>query len=160
MSYAVGDPRYAPPGTYIPPPAPVPVRAASFSGSQRYADPAGYQYAQPEQNVTYKDPKGGEKQYVKTYNAKGEVQLVELKAEYDRKRPDKDKGYNDDKYDRHGKEEKYDDRHDRKDRKDKIYHDDKHGSSPDDMTRKLSHLAVGGGLGAATLGVANRPWLF
>ena len=160
MSYAVGDPRYAPPGTYIPPPAPVPVRAASFSGSQRYADPAGYQYAQPEQNVTYKDPKGGEKQYVKTYNAKGEVQLVELKAEYDRKRPDKDKGYIDDKYDRHGKEEKYDDRHDRKDRKDKIYHDDKHGSSPDDMTRKLSHLAVGGGLGAATLGVANRHGSF
>ncbi len=161
MSYAVGDPRYAPPSTFIPPPAPVPHRTGSFSGGQRYAEPGGYRYAQPDQNATYKYPdgKGGEKQYVKTYNSKGEVQLVEVKGEYERTRRDKDRKYNDDKYDRHDKKDRYDDRHDRKDKKDKKdkkYHDDKHGSSPDDVTRKLSHLGVGGALGAATLGVADR----
>jgi Annexin len=150
MSFAVGDPRYAPPGGYMPPPQqPAHPRAGSFSGGQRYADSEKYQYAQPDQNVTYKYPdgKGGEKQYIKTYNARGEPQMIEFKGEYERKRPEKDKKYVDDKYERHDKKD---------DRKDKKYHDAKYGSSPDDVTRKMANLAVGGALGVATLGVAGR----
>ena len=171
--FAVGDPRYAPPGGYMAPPAAAPQRAGSYSGpaAGQYAEPGRYQYAQPDENVTYKYPdgKGGEKQYIKTYNSKGEPQLIELKGEYERKRPEKDKKYNEDKYDRHDKkynDDKYERRDkkdkddDRRDRHDKKSHNDKYGPSPEDARRKLSHLAIGGGLGAATLGVANHHGSF
>ena len=128
------------------PPASTHQRSGSFSGPDpsRYADVEQYKYGQADQ-VTYKYPdgKGGEKQYIKTYNSKGEPQMIELKPEYDRKRPEKDKKYVDDKHERR------DDRHE-KDKRDKKYHDDK-----DDTRRKISQLAVGGALGAATLGVAG-----
>lgn len=152
MSYVPGDPRYAQAGGYMPPPA-VHQRAGSFSGGQRYADVDKYQYAQPDPNNAYKagNGRGDGKQYIKTYNARGEPQLIELKGEYDRKRPDKDKKYIDDKYDRRDKD---DHRNDRRDERSKKYNDDKYGSSPDDVRRRMSQLAVGGALGAATLGVA------
>jgi hypothetical protein len=151
MSYVPGDPRYAPGGNYMPAPA-VHQRAGSFSGGQRYADVDKYQYAQPDPNTAYKvaDGRGDGKQYIKTYNSRGEPQMIELKGEHDRKRPEKDKKDSDDKYDRRDRDD------DKKDRKSKKYNDDKYGSSPDDVKRKMSQLAVGGALGAATLGVAAR----
>ena len=138
MSYIGGDPRYAPPppGGYMAAP-PAPQRTGSFSGSTGYTEPDRYQYAQPDQPVyRYADERGREKQYTK---------------EYERQRPE-EKKYNDDKYER--REKKRDD--DRDGRKAKKYHDDKYGSSPDDMTRRMSKLAVGGAAGAAMLGVAQH----
>ena len=144
MSFVGGDPRYAPPGAYMPPP-PGPQRAGSFGG-QQYANVDGYQYAQSDQRVAYKhnDKKGKEKQYIKTYNSKGEVQLVEVPEEHERKRQEDkkhDKKYHDD---RHGS------------RSEQKYHQDKYGSSPEDTTRRMGALGLGAGLGAATLGVAGR----
>ena len=167
MSYVGGDPRYAPPGADIAPP-PGPQRAGSFSG-QQYANVDGYQYAQPDQKVAYKynapkgkekqyiktynskgevhlmevpeEHKGKEKQYIKTYNSKGEVQLVEVPQEHERKRTD-DRKYHDDR---------------RGSRSDKKYHNDKYSSSPEDTTRKLGALGLGAGLGAGLAAAGRRP---
>jgi hypothetical protein len=67
------------------------------------------------------------KQYIKTYNDRGEAQYVEVKPE-----AGKDKKYRDDKYDRHEKK----------------YHDDKYRDVTPEV-KKMEYLAIGGGLGAS-----------
>ena len=139
----VGDPRYDPniyPGR---PQVPEPHRTHSYSGQGgRYAEPDRYQYAQVDPNLRYrgKDEKT-DKQYIKTYDAKGHQQLVEIQPSATSKHAKDEKKSREDKYGRHEKK----------------YHNDKYGSPPEDsMVKKMSHLAVGGALGAATLGVAGR----
>jgi len=153
LSYVGSDPRYAAAGTYLPNPAAPPhQRTGSFSGGNppRYAEVDKYQYAQPDPNVgyRYKD------------DAPNGPQFTERRSEYERRRErveyeqrPRDKSA-DDRYEvREPKDRKYaESRHDRPGKK---YHDDKYSSSPDDLSRKMTHLAVGGALGAASLRVAT-----
>lgn len=194
MSYIPGDPRFAPaPGQYLPPGSAGTQRAGSFSGpspGSRYAPPEQFQYARPGEipgDYRRDAPRDDGKQYMKTYNAQGQPQMVEIKpagGERERRRPEKDrrydddsssedgrrdrrdKRYNDDRYDR--KDDRRDDRggdrwerererprDDHRDRKEKDYHNDKYAPK-EDLSKKLGKLAVGGAAGAATLGVAQH----
>ena len=160
MSYVGGDPRYAPPpGNYMPPP-PGPQRAGSYSGPAGYVEPDRYQYAQPPREVAYRHGDDHERDRDRGASRVFDRRRPEEKRyhddEYDRRDPkrgdDRDKRYYEDKYDRS-------DRKREDERRDKKYHDDKSRASQEDMTRRLSKLAVGGaagaGLGAGLLGVAG-----
>jgi hypothetical protein len=112
------DPRYAPAGAYPPGHSEVPGRdrTHSFSAPQPVS----------------RDARDPGKQYIKTYNSRGEAQYVEVKPE-----PTKEKKYREDKYDR----------------QEKRYHDDKYRDVTPEV-KKMEYLAIGGGLGA-TLAVAG-----
>lgn len=107
------DPRYAPAGTYPPGHSEVPGRdrTHSFSGPQHVS----------------RDARDPGKQYIKTYNDRGEAQYIEVKPE-----AAKDKKYHEDKYDRNGKK----------------YHDDRYRDVTPEV-KKMEYLAIGGGLGAS-----------
>jgi hypothetical protein len=107
------DPRYPPAGAYPPGHSEVPGRdrTHSFNGPQQIS----------------RDARDPGKQYIKTYNDRGEAQYVEVKPE-----PSKEKKYREDKYDRH----------------DKKYHDDRYRDVTPEV-KKMEYLAIGGGLGAS-----------
>lgn len=86
-------------------------RTHSFSGPQ----------------VVSRDGRDPGKQYIKTYNDRGEAQYVEVKPEVS-----KEKRYREDKYDRHEKK----------------YHDDRYRDVTPEV-KKMEYLAIGGGLGAS-----------
>ncbi|EXJ85507.1 hypothetical protein A1O1_05871 [Capronia coronata CBS 617.96] len=147
-SYVGPDPRYAPP-------------SAAVAGT-RYAELDQYKYAEVGKEASYK---------YKESSKAVPAQYAERKPEYDRSRPSKDKEYHRDSFDRRELKDKryhedkyetrepkgkkyYDDTYDARDKK---YREDKYGSSPEDVTKRMSALAVGGAtLGAATLGVARH----
>ncbi|KAL6249855.1 hypothetical protein RBB50_003711 [Rhinocladiella similis] len=127
---------------YTAPEAPPPSNQRYASNGQRYAEVDQYKYAQPNDYTS-------------------------RKSEYERSRPsdgkrggddyeiDKhDKRYREDRYEaRESKEKRYhDDRYETREPKDKKYHNGRYTTSSDDVTKRMSSLAVGG---AATLGVAG-----
>ncbi|EXJ92548.1 hypothetical protein A1O3_01100 [Capronia epimyces CBS 606.96] len=146
-SYVAPDPRYA--------------QAAAPAGS-RYAELDRYQYAQL----------GNEASYRHTESSKSvPAQYAERRPEYERSRPSKDSDHSRDSYatrepkDKRYYEDKYETREpkgrkyydDTYESRDKKYREDKYGSSPENVTKRMSALAVGGAtLGAATLGVAGH----
>ncbi|KAK5273552.1 hypothetical protein LTR96_000152 [Exophiala xenobiotica] len=136
-SYNSTDSRYAAPGR-----APSPPSQRNASNGQRYAEVEQFKYAQPSQ-FTEKRP-----EYERSRPS-------DSKRREDDYRSDKhEKKYRDDGYEaREPKEKKYyDDRYETREPRDKKYHDDRYGSSRDNVTKRMSALAVGG---AATLGVAG-----
>ncbi|KIV89188.1 hypothetical protein PV10_08776 [Exophiala mesophila] len=159
MSYVGSDPRYAPPGGYDGSSAPPRhERQQSYSGPKgvEYAQVEPWKYARPEQNVDYKYNDGAA--------VSGQQQYASFRPEYDRSRPSaSERDRNGDRKEKKSSDERcetreprnkkyYDD--DKYSQRDKKYREDKYGSSPDDVTKKMSKMAVaGGGLGAATLGV-------
>lgn len=106
------DPRYAPAGAYPPGHSEIPGRDRTHS------------FSTPQQ--ISRDARDPGKQYIKTYNDRGEAQYVEVKPE-----PSKEKRYREDKYDRHEKK----------------YHDDRYRDVTPEV-KKMEYLAIGGGLGA------------
>lgn len=141
-SYTGTDPRYAP--------------------GSRYAELDQYKYAQLVKEASYK--------YNESPNTI-QPQYTERRQEYERSRPSKDNEYSRDTYERREPKAKryHEDRYETRQPKgkhyyddnygarDKKYREDRYGSSPEDVTKRLSTLAVGGAaLGAATLGVARQ----
>ncbi|KAK4943180.1 hypothetical protein LTR10_017204 [Elasticomyces elasticus] len=130
-SYTGSDSRYAAPDRA---PSPPTQRTNSYTSSrgQKYAEVEQFKYAQPSE-------------------------FSEKRPEYERSRPSdtrrRDDGHRSDK---HGSREKdyREDRYETREHRDKKYYEDKYGSSPETVTKRMSSLAVGGGLGA-TLGVAG-----
>lgn len=173
-----GYPPYAPapPGafpesrhmSYVPPPGTDPrlgtapqSRGQSFGGpaAPRYAEVDKFQYASPSAVVSAK--------YKDSQAAPAVAAYADRRPEYERSRPSdesrrgyertRDKKYEDDRYERRDpRDRKYDDRYEtRESKRDKKYGDDRYSSSPEDLKGRLSKMAVGGTLGAATLGVAG-----
>lgn len=151
---------YAPPGAFPTSSGPLPAqRTSSYSGNggPEYAKVEQYKYAQPDPNISYKYKDSTSA----AYSASGQLPSTERRPEYERSRPSdsdrrKEKKYSDDRYETREPREKkfYDD--DKDDRRNSRYNDDKYGGSTDNVTKKLSKMAVAGGLGAATLGVASQ----
>lgn len=160
MSYGGPDSRYGPPGAFPTGSAPPAAqRTHSFSGpsAPEYAKVEQYKYAQPDANINYKYKDSSNT----SYSNANQPQFSGRRPEYERSRPSdldrkKEKKYSDDRYEtREPREKKYYD-DDKDHRRSSKYNDDKYGNSADDMTKKLSKMAVAGGLGAATLGVASH----
>lgn len=77
-------------------------------------------------------------------------------SRYETREP-KDKKYYEDQYEpREVRSTKSYDDDGKYGKKEKKYYDDRYGSSPEEVTRRMSSLSVGTGLGAATLGVARH----
>ncbi|KIW15217.1 hypothetical protein PV08_05262 [Exophiala spinifera] len=122
---------------YTAPEAPPPSNQRYASNGQRYAEVDQFKYAQPND-----------------YTAR--------KPEYERSRPSDgkrggegyDKKYREDRYESREPRDKkyYDDRYETREPRDKKYSNGRSTSSTDDVTKRMSSLAVGG---AATLGVAG-----
>lgn len=130
-SYAGSDSRYAAPDRA---PSPPMQRMTSYPSStgQKYAEVEQFKYAHPSQ-------------------------YAEKRSEYERSRPSDTRRRDDDhRSGKYASREKdyHEDRYETREPKDKRYYDDKYGSSPETVTKRMSALAVGGGLGA-TLGVAG-----
>lgn len=131
MSYQAPDPRYIPgystqydprndPNVYLQGHSQVPDHQRTHSFSSSAGRPVEVHNG---------------KQYIKTYNANGQPQFVEIQSGKNEKHERDEKRHKDENLER----------------RDKRYYGEKHGSI-DEGTKKLSRLAIGGGLGAATLG--------
>ncbi|KIW72888.1 hypothetical protein PV04_01049 [Phialophora macrospora] len=171
-SYVSTDPRYAAPGAFPGDAPPTAQRMHSYSGSSasQYANVDQFKYADPSQ-ITSKKP-----EYERPRPSEYERTRP---SEYERSRPrdskDSDSDRRRDKYEtreprgsqpddgryetRAPKSKKYydDDDDDEYDRRSKKYSNDKYGSSPEDVSKRMAGLAIGSAaLGAATLGVARH----
>ncbi|KIX06420.1 uncharacterized protein Z518_04396 [Rhinocladiella mackenziei CBS 650.93] len=158
MSYVGADPRYAPPGGFPGDAPPRPQqRMSSYSGQggMQYAEVDRFQYAQPDGNVSYKYNDG---------RTNVPAPYAERRPNHERSRPKDYKHRGDDyrleKYEARERKDKRDteDKYETREPKNKKLYDDdnKYGSSPENVTKRMSTLAVGAGLGAATLGVAQH----
>jgi hypothetical protein len=124
------DPRYPSAGAYPP------------GHSEVLGRDRTHSFSAPHQ--VSRDARDPGKQYIKTYNDRGEAQYVEVKPD-----ASKEKKYREDNYDRH--EKKYHDdryREEKYDRHEKKYHDDKYRDVTPEV-KKMEYLAIGGGLGAS-----------
>jgi hypothetical protein len=159
-SYVSNDPRYGGPGAYTGDGRPSAERMHSYSGASsgsQYANPDKFKYADPRDIAARSD-------YDRSRPSEYERSRKEGRDRDDDRRPGKydsrdSQKYNDDKYEtREPKSKKYyDDDDDKYSKRDKKYHDDKYGSSPEQVSRKMSTLAVGSAaLGAGMLGVARH----
>lgn len=160
MNYTGNDPRYAPPGTFPTSSAPTATqRTPSFggNGAPEYAKVDQYKYAQPDANINYKYKDSTSA----SYSTSGQPYSSDRRAEYERARPSesdrrKERKNTDERYEtREPREKKYHD-DDKDQRRNSRYNDDKYGNSTENVTKKLSKMAMAGGLGAATLGVASQ----
>jgi hypothetical protein len=159
------DPRYSAPGAFPGDAPPGPQRMHSYSGSSnpQYANVDQFRYADPTQISSQRKPeyertRSSEYERSRPKDAKDSDSDRRRSSKYETREPKSTK-YDDDRYEtREPKNKKYYDEDDDKyDKRSKKYHDDKYGSSPEQVTRKMSALAVGSAaLGAATLGVARH----
>ncbi|KIW78097.1 hypothetical protein Z517_07930 [Fonsecaea pedrosoi CBS 271.37] len=163
MSYTANDPRYATPGAYNGGgSAPAPQRASSYGGANgpQYANLEQYKYADPSEIAPRRPeyersrPSDYERSRTKDTRENGNDYRS---SKYETRTPT-DKKYDDDRFET--REPKRKDRRDEYDnyaRSDRRRDKDRYGSSPEEVTKRMPTLAVGGAaLGAATLGVAHH----
>ncbi|KAL2395636.1 hypothetical protein ABEF92_003224 [Exophiala dermatitidis] len=150
-----------------------PQRTRYSSTDQRYAPSAsgaGARYAELEQ-FKYAQLDNGASHRYKESPGNIQAQYAERRPEYERSRPSQASDSSDGHYPRRQPKDKryYEDNYENRkpkgrkdydnsyDRRDKRYNADKYSSSPENVTKRMSALAVGGAtLGAATLGVARQ----
>ncbi|KAJ9625428.1 hypothetical protein H2204_010401 [Knufia peltigerae] len=129
---------------YTAPEAPPPSNQRYASNGQRYAEVDQYKYAQPS-DYTSRKPEYERSRLSDSKRGGGDGFEIDKH----------DKRYREDRYEARESKEKryYDDRYETREPKDKKYHNDRYTASSDNVTKRMSSLAVGGG--AATLGVAG-----
>ncbi|KAI1610248.1 hypothetical protein EDD36DRAFT_319577 [Exophiala viscosa] len=131
-SYTGRDSQYTAPDRAPSPPPTQRTNSYTSSRGQKYAEVGQYKYAKPSE-------------------------FAEKRPEYQRSRPSDSSQRDDHRSGKHGSREKdyHEDRYETREPRDKKHHDDRYGPSPETVTKRMSALAVGGGLGA-TLGVAGH----
>ena len=158
------DPRYVAPGAFpgAGPPAPQRVHLYNGSNNARYANVDQFKYAKPTEissrKSEYDRSRPSEYERSRQKESKDSDSDGDLRRSKYETRDPRESKYKDDHYGtRDPRSKKYrDDDHDNYDKPSKKYHDDKYSSSREDMTKKMSSLAVGSaGLGVSTLGVAR-----
>ncbi|KIW35229.1 uncharacterized protein PV07_01935 [Cladophialophora immunda] len=162
MSYTPSDPRYSAPGAYNGGgPVPAAKRTSSYGGSggPQYANLEQYKYADPSEiaprRPEYERSRPSDYERSRTKDAKDNDNDYRS-SKYETRTP-RDKKYDNDRYEtREPKGRDYHDDYDRYAKSDRRRDKDKYGSSPEEVTKRMPTLAVGGAaLGAATLGVAQ-----
>ncbi|KIW88603.1 uncharacterized protein Z519_10649 [Cladophialophora bantiana CBS 173.52] len=163
MSYIPSDPRYAAPGAFNGGGAAhAAQRTNSYSNSSgpQYANLEQFKYADPSEIAPRRPeyersrPSDYERSRPKDARDNGNDQRS---SKYETRAP-KDENHDNDRYEtREPKSKDYYEDYDRHGRSDRRHNDDKYGNPPQDVTKRMSALAVGSAaLGAATLGVARH----